>query len=109
MRYAKSLFATLLAFTLLVSATGCPQTCPFDTDMNGEFSIAEGINATDQLATELNLDFSGGLQDVQNIDQQIIDGLAMNPFIFLKYAPCVDILNNQFGGTTMPTDQMQQP
>lgn len=108
MRQAKTLFALALVTTLLVSATGCPQTCPFDADMNGQLSITEGINAVDQLSTDLNLDFSGGLQDIQNIDQQIIDGLAMNPFLLFQYAPCVDLLNNQFGGTT-PTDQMPPP
>ncbi|HPF37146.1 MAG TPA: hypothetical protein P5081_00465 [Phycisphaerae bacterium] len=100
MRRLKTLLIAVCLTTLLTTSTGCPpQTCVFDSDMNGEFSVEEGLAAIDQLSIDLNLQINT-IDDLETIDQQIFAAIATNPFILLQYAPCVDILENQFTPTT---------
>ncbi len=103
MRPIKTLLIAIFLTTLLTTSTGCPpQTCTFDADMNGEFSIIEGLNAADQISTDLGIEFTGNLEDLETIDDQIIAALTANPFILLQYTPCLEILNNQFNAPTTP-------
>jgi hypothetical protein len=102
----KTTFVAVIALTLLAANSGCPpQTCAFDADMNGEFSIIEGLNAADQITTDLGIEFEGNLEDLETIDDQIIAALTANPFILLQYAPCLEILENQFNVPTTPETQ----
>ncbi|MCB9856770.1 MAG: hypothetical protein H6818_13905 [Phycisphaerales bacterium] len=104
MRPFKTLLVALCLTTLLVS-TGCqPPTCAFDSDMNGEFSIEEGLAAIDQLSIDLNIQIDS-VQDLETIDQQIFAAIAANPFVLLQYSPCIDILQNQFNPPAAPTTQ----
>lgn len=106
MRQLKTLSIAACLMTLLATSTGCPpQTCEFDADMNGEFSIEEGLAAIDQLSIDLNLQIDT-IEDFETIDQQIFAAIAANPFILLEYAPCVELLESQF---TTPSQPGAQP
>lgn len=105
MRQLKILSIAACLMTLLAASTGCPpQTCAFDADMNGEFSIEEGLAAIDQLSIDLNLQIDS-VDDLETIDQQIFAAIAANPLVLLQYAPCLDILDSQFNPPAQPTTQ----
>lgn len=102
----KMICVVILLSTLLATGVNCaPPTCVFDADMNGEFSIEEGLAAIDQLSIDFDLQIDT-IEDLETIDQQIFAAIAANPFILLEYAPCVDILESQF---TPPADPTTQP
>ena len=106
MRPFKTLLIAISLTTLVAMSTGCPpQTCVFDSDMNGEFSIIEGLNAADQITADLGIEFNGSFEELETLDDQIIAALTANPFLLLQYTPCLEILDNQFNAPTTPDSQ----
>lgn len=96
MRRIKTLLIAISLTTLLATSTGCPpQTCVFDADMDGEFSVEEGLAAIDQLSIDLDIQIDS-IDDFETVDDQIFAAIAANPFVLLEYSPCVEILERQF-------------